>query len=315
MVCYMVGGRASLRRADMDETISNCTVKERRKMFWYIFLSLFVSLTIGTPVLAADCQAIRSGIQAEKDLAKRRKLVADAILQCPEDPVLNYKYGLSLERFRKYDKALGYYKKAALLDPKMGKAFVGMGDVYIYLGLLDESIEAYQQAVKLMPADTRAENRLARLQIKRKALRGEVLTGVEVIKVMDNRGKISNNSPLLLMGPVLQYRIAFAGDTDTLSPKGINQLGAIGQAMQNDAIKNVRFEISTHMDSSVSSLVALERSKKRAEMIKELLVTNFQINPNRIELSWYGDSQSLETDKFAENWPLNQRVEFRRIKD
>lgn len=299
----------------MARTISLYAVKTRRKVCWCFFLSLFISLSICTSALGADCQAIKKGIQAEKNLAKRRKLVADAIVQCPEDPVLNYKYGLSLERFRKYDKALGYYKKAALLDPKMGMAFVGMGDVYIYLGLLDESIESYQQAVKLMPGDTRAENRLARLQIKRKALRGEVLTAVEVIKVMDNRGKISNNTPLLLIGPVLQYRMAFAGDSDTLSPKGINQLGNVGQAMQNDAIKNVRFEISTHMDSSVSPLVAMERSKKRAEMIKELLVTNFQINPNRIEIIWYGDSQTLETDKFAENWPLNQRVEFRRIKD
>ena len=300
----------------MAASMPNCTVKLMQKRCWYIFLSLFISLSLATPVLAADCQAIRKGIQAEKNLAKRRKLVAAAIIQCPDDPMLNYKYGLSLERFRKYDKALGYYKNAALLDPKMGKAYAGMGDIYIYLGLLDESIEAYQQAVKLMPADERAGNRLARLEIKRKALRGEVLTGVDFIKVMDNRGKISNNSPLLLTGPVLQYQIAFVGNSDFLLSKGINQLGAIGQAMQNDAIKNVRFEVSTHMDSSESSsLVAMEESKKRAEMIKDLLVTNFQIDPKRIELKWYGDSQALEADKFAEDWSFNQRVEFRRIKE
>lgn len=285
------------------------------KRCWYILGLLFISLTLAAPSWAAECQAIRKEIKAEKNLAKRRKLVAAAILQCPEDPVLNYKYGLSLERFRKYDKALGYYKKAVVLDPKMGKAYAGMGDIYIYLGLLEESIEAYEQAVHLMPADERFASKLARLQIKRKALRGGVLTGSEFIKVMDNRGKISNNTPLLLTGPVLQYRIAFVVNSDVLLPKGLAQLGAIGQAMQNDALKHVRFEISTHVDTFDSSLDAMEESKKRAEMLKEQLVSNFQIDPKRLEINWYGDTQALETDKFAEDWALNQRVEFRRIKE
>lgn len=293
----------------------NCTVNIMKQRCWYVFLSLFVSVSLAAPVYAADCQGIKKAIQAERNLALRREKVADAILQCPDDPVLNYKYGLSLERFRKYDKALGYYKKAVLLDPKMGKAYAGMGDIYLYLGLLNESIEAYQQAVKLMPTDDRAGNRLARLQIKRKALRGEVLTGVEFIKVMDNKGKISNNTSLLLTGPVLQYQIAFAGNSDILLPIGISQLGAVGQAMQNDAIKDLRFEISTHVGSSVSSSIATEKSKKRAEMIKEQLVTNFQINPNRIEIKWYGDSQTLEIDKVTEDWSLNHWVEFRNIKE
>ncbi len=297
----------------MTATIAHSTMNLMKSRCWIVFLSLFTCLNMSTPVLGADCDAIRKAIKAEKNLKERRKKVANAILQCPEDPILNYKYGLSLERFRKYDKALGYYQKAALLDPQMGKAYVGMGDVYIYLGLLNESIEAYQQAAKLMPENNRAVNRLACLTIKRKALEGGILTGVEFIKVMDRRGKISTNSPLLLTGPALQYQIAFVGNSDKLLPKGIRQLGAVGQAMQNDAIAQARFEISTHVDSSDSALVALEESKKRAEMIKDQLVTNFQINPKRIELSWYGDSQSLEKGKFEEGWSLNQRVELRRI--
>ncbi len=280
------------------------------KRYGVSLLSLLVCLMVSTPVLAVDCNAIKKGIQAEKDLKKRRVKVAEAIVQCPEDPMLNYKYGLSLERFRQYDKALSYYQKAVRLDPDMGQAYAGMGDVYIYLGLLDESIEAYQKAVKLMPDNERSAGRLACLSIKRKALQGGVLTGVEFIKVMDRRGKISSHSPLHLTGPVLQYQIEFVGNSDKLLPTGIKQLGAVGQAMQNDAIGDLRFEIAVHVAPSAA---AMAESKKRAETIKDQLVTNFGIDPKRLELTWYGDSQPLDNLNFIQGGSIKQRVEFRKI--
>ncbi len=192
----------------------------------------------------------------------------------------------------------------------MAKAHAGMGDVYIYLGLLDEAIDAYKKAVTFMPENDRYEGRYSRLVIKRKALRGEVLSVGDIIRVMDHRGKISSNMSLLLTGPALQYHVAFVEGSDTLQPTGIRQLGAVGQAMQNDAIRHVRFEISVHVDSSLG---ALEDSKVRANMIKDQLVTNFQINPKRLDVKWYGDAQPLETGKLAGRVNANERVEITRI--
>ena len=209
----------------------------------HILLAIVLSLSMAGSGVAADCMAVKKALKQERNLKKKRKMLNDAIVQCPDDPVINYKYALSLERFRKYEKALGYYQKAVLGNPKMAKAHAGMGDVYIYLGSLDEAIDAYEIAVKYMPDSERFEGRYSRLKIKRKALRGEVLSVGEFIKVMDHRGKISSNMALLLTGPALQYRIAFARWSGTLLPTGIKQLGAVGQAMQNDSIKHVRFEI------------------------------------------------------------------------
>jgi|GEM_PF-1174420 len=282
---------------------------------WYVFLAIVLCLTVAGSGYAADCNAIKKALKQEHDVKKKRKILGDAIVQCPNDPDINYKYALSLERFRKYEKALGYYQKAVLADPAMAKAYAGMGDVYIYLGLLDEAIDAYKNAVKYMPQNDRFEGRYSRLSIKRKALRGEVLSVGEFIKVMDHRGKISSNMPLLLTGPALQYRVAFVEGSGTLQPTGIRQLGAVGQAMQNDAIQHVRFEISVHVDQGFSSSEeAFERSKARALMIKDQLVTNFLIDPKRLEIAWYGDAQPLETGApQAGGIIANERVEFKRI--
>jgi len=280
---------------------------------WQICLVFILCLCVGSPLLAADCQKLKKALKMERNLKTKRKMLSDAIVQCPDDPILNYKYALSLERFRKYEKALSYYQRAVRGNPKMAKAYAGMGDVHIYLGQLDEAINAYAFAVKYMPDSDRFNGRYARLRVKRKALRGEVLSVTEIIKVMDHRGKISTNMALLLTGPALQYHIAFVGDSDVLQPTGIRQLGALGQALQNDAIRHIRFEISTHVESALSSRTALEDSKARAEMIKDQLVTNFQINPKRLDISWYGDAQPLDTGRVSGARAGSGRVEIRKI--
>lgn len=285
-----------------------------KKNIWHILFALMVSVCVAAPSVAADCNSLKKALKNERNLKKKRKLLGNLIIQCPEDPMVNYKYALSLERFRKYDKALGYYQKTLLLNPQMGKAHAGMGDVYIYLGLLDEAIEAYRHAKRLMPQSERAASRLARLEIKRKALAGGIVSVGEFIQVMDHRGKISSNMPLLLTGPALQYKVAFVGNTAQLRPTGIRQLAAIGQAMQDDALKFIQFEISTYVDASYPSpLAALEESKKRVNMIKDQLVTNFLIAPDRIKVAWYGDNQPLEAGSFTGARSLNNRVEFKRL--
>jgi tetratricopeptide (TPR) repeat protein len=288
-------------------------VRRMKTKKWHIFLVLCICLGMSSPGFAVDCNAVKKALKQERNLKKKRKMLADAVIQCPNDPIINYKYALSLERFRKYEKALGHYQKAVLFNPGMGKAYAGMGDVYIYLGLLDEAIEAYDKAVSIMPGSDRFNSRLARLVIKRKALRGKVLSAGEFIRVMDHRGKIPSNMSLLLTGPALQYKIAFVDNTESLRPNGIRQLGAVGQAIQNDVLKEVRFEISTHFESTFSSLDAIEVSKGRAKMIKDQLITNFLIDPKRLKITWYGDAQSLKMDTVNGGIEVNDRVEFKRI--
>lgn len=294
----------------MLNRIPHCVLTDKKKGFLSLLLALFLCFCLATPLVAADCMAIKKAMKMEKSLKKKRAMLADAIVQCPNDPAINFKYGLSLERFRKYDKALSYYQKAVKLNPKMGKAYAGMGDIAIYMGLLDQAIVDYSQAVKLMPENNRASSKLVRLDVKRKALRGDILTVNEFIAVMDHRGKISTTTHLLLTGPVLQYKIAFVGNSTDLQPVAVRQLVAIGQGMLDPALDYVKFEIAVHVESSADSL---DISKKRAEIIRDQLVDNFQIDPKRIEIKWYGDTQSIEDKNFTGEKSLNQRVEIKRI--
>ena len=105
---------------------------------------------------AADCLAIRKKIKQETDILKRRELIRDGLTNCPNDPVINFKYAYSLERFRKYDEALKHYQVATKLDPKYAKAYFGMGDMYLQVGDPHASVTAYQKGLSIDPSDKRA---------------------------------------------------------------------------------------------------------------------------------------------------------------
>jgi len=255
------------------------------------------------------------GFKLERNLKQRLIMIEDAVIQCPDDPDIHYKYGLSLERFRKYEKALGHYQKVVHINPQMAKGYAGMGDVYIYLGLLDEAIAAYEEAIRYVSGNKRYDGRYERLIIKRKAIRGEVLTVSDFIKVMDNRKKISTNMSLFLTGPALQYHIAFIENGATLLAEGDSQLTAIGKAMHNESLRHARFEISGHVSAVLSPFTAFEDSRVLANMVKDQLVTNYQIDPKRLEVTWYGDEQPLAAGKIAGATAAKERVEFKRIRE
>lgn len=284
-----------------------------KKYNWFVVFVFFLCMGVASSVLASNCSETRKALQQERNLQKKRKLISNAIIQCPQDPVINFTYALSLERFKKYEKALIHYQKAVAADPEMAQAYAGIGDIYIHLGLLDEAIAGYEKAVRYKPTSKRFKGRYSRLQIKQKALKGEVVSASEFIKVMDNKGKIPSGMSLLLTGPVLQYKIIFVEDTNVLDTIGNEQLYAVGQAIQNDALRKIRFEISTFVNSGFSSKLALEHSKVRANLIMEQLVINFQIDPKRLEVVWYGDTLPLDTGSLAGDVTTNERVEIRRI--
>ncbi len=288
--------------------------KVMRRNSWFILFLFLPGMCVVSSVGAVDCDVVKQELKAERSLKKKRQILRAVISQCPDDPDINYKYALSLERFRKYEEALIYYQKAVFLNPEMGKAYAGLGDIFIYQGRLVEALNAYHIARQLMPESKRIMDRLIRLEVKKKALEGGVVSVAEFIKVMAHRGKITSQNPLLLTGPALQYQLAFRTGTSKLLPTGIRQIAAVGQAMHNDALKETRYEISVYATSSdLSSSAAFEESRDRANSIKNQLITNFFIDPQRLMFAWYGDKYTLQYDVGGEQRYVNDRVEFKRL--
>ena len=61
---------------------------------WYILLAIVLSLGVAGSGVAADCMALKKALKQERNMKKKREMLTGAVMQCPEDPELNYKYAL-----------------------------------------------------------------------------------------------------------------------------------------------------------------------------------------------------------------------------
>ena len=118
------------------------------------------------PVTAADCKFLRSRAQKETSLLKKRDLLKQAVTECPQDPVLNYSYGKTLERLRKYEEAIPYYKIATQYESTRAEAFFGMGDIYVILSKPQQAAVAFEKGLATDPTNERAKKSLEELRKK-----------------------------------------------------------------------------------------------------------------------------------------------------
>ena len=120
------------------------------------FVAIAFLLSGSTSLWAADCETLIKNINNQRNFLLRKQMVEDAAKECPENAILVFKYGFSLERFNKPHEALKHYKKAAELNPKMAKAFFGQGDIYKQLEQYEEAINAYNLGLEIDPTNVRA---------------------------------------------------------------------------------------------------------------------------------------------------------------
>ncbi|MGV1099734.1 OmpA family protein [Thiovibrio sp. JS02] len=268
----------------------------------------------GSNGIAADCKAIAENLRKEQSLVKKRDLLAGAIKECAGDPEINYMYGYSLERLRKYDEALKYYNNTTALDKKNAKAFFSMADIYLIQDKVADAVAAYEKGLSLAPGDRRAEKSLESARIKLKALRGESVSSEEAVAVlMAEKSRDREVSPV--EATILRLLVLFPGGSAELPEEGADQLSLVAaRALSSPELKGAVFEVAGNTDDSGDAAGNMDLSRKRAEVVRHFLVKNFNIDARRLQVAAHGQSQPIVPNTTEQNRSMNNRVEFKRIK-
>ncbi|NOQ13445.1 MAG: OmpA family protein [Methyloprofundus sp.] len=119
-------------------------------------------------------------------------------------------------------------------------------------------------------------------------------------------GKPEKNKPVNIGLP-----IKFDYNSSTLNAESLVYLKQLGTMLNLEKMANKKIMIVGHTDTTGPETYNLDLSKKRSQAVKEFLVSNYQIDPARIETTGQGESNTLSGKSGSA--AINRRVEFYRI--
>ena len=111
----------------------------------------------------------------------------------------------------------------------------------------------------------------------------------------------------LIKLPHFNVEVQFNPDSPIIRPESYRTLGRIADALYDPALSPYGFLIVGHTESTGKRDYNLTLSQRRADAIRDVLVTTFKISPKRIQAIGLGEEQLL--DSARPTAPVNQQVQ------
>jgi OmpA-OmpF porin, OOP family len=109
-------------------------------------------------------------------------------------------------------------------------------------------------------------------------------------------------------GKLVTHGIMFDTDSDRLKVESAPVMKAIVRAL--DKNPNLKLEIDGYTDSTGNAQHNEDLSKKRAEAVKSVLVSQFQVDAARLTSNGFGAGKPIASNDTADGRAQNRRVEF-----
>jgi outer membrane protein OmpA-like peptidoglycan-associated protein len=280
------------------------------------------------PVAAEKCLAVlnqkaeedASGSGGFKNLAA---VLSDGILlnkkgqDCSVEVV-----GRLLERSEKQvnveDKTL-FLEKVIQVCPQTRQAYHKLGDLYLSDRRFGLAVATYEKALKFdNEADTVALLNEAKKQLAEYKQSGPITVASAESLLSSNLmapapGKL--NREVQIRNALQTKRILFAPWSTKIDGDFKAELDTLGAVLKEKmkADSKVALLIEGHADQSGPEEKNLDVSEGRAKAIKEYLINNYQLDPERVQIKGYGFLKPLAPNDSDENRKLNRRVEFKKI--
>jgi OOP family OmpA-OmpF porin len=109
-------------------------------------------------------------------------------------------------------------------------------------------------------------------------------------------------------GRVVTHGIFFDSGSDKIKGESYQTLKEIGQLLTDDP--KLRISIEGHTDSDGTDEYNMTLSQKRAASVKNYLIANYNIAPERLQSKGWGESKPIDTNNTPEGKANNRRVEL-----
>ena len=109
-------------------------------------------------------------------------------------------------------------------------------------------------------------------------------------------------------GRFVTHGILFDTDSDRLKPESAPVIQSIAKGLETNP--NLKLLIEGHTDSVGNAAHNMDLSKRRAEAVKAVLVSQFNIDVNRLSTAGLGATKPLDTNDTPQGRSQNRRVEL-----
>jgi outer membrane protein OmpA-like peptidoglycan-associated protein len=134
----------------------------------------------------------------------------------------------------------------------------------------------------------------------------------DVVKALVPTKKLRGPRGLIIQGedkpPSIDLYIPFEYNSDKLKTEALLTLKRLGAALKDTRLSGYRFEIAGHTDAKGSAEYNQKLSERRAEAVRNYIVFQYDIEPDRIETVGFGKTQLLDPLKPEDG--INRRVQI-----
>ena len=138
----------------------------------------------------------------------------------------------------------------------------------------------------------------------------DICCGTPLNEVVDDRG--CHMTIDIGIGLKMEYRAFFAEGSSEILPKYQAELNTIAERMEEHKTATMRIEGHASTDeideTSVSSSQLNSLSRNRALIVKNYLIMQHQIDPNRLITFSFGAEQPIAPNDISEGRAMNRRV-------
>jgi outer membrane protein OmpA-like peptidoglycan-associated protein len=210
------------------------------------------------------------------------------------------------------DKAL-FLEKVVEICPRTVDVYKTLADLYLKERRFALAVATYRKGLG-MKKDPKAEHALKQAQaMLDEYKKGRPITVASVTNLFES-GLMSVTPELQIRNALQTNRILFEPWSSVIKKDYSEELDVVGKAVKDQLSSktNVGLLIEGHADQRGAPEKNLEISKQRAEAIKNYLVKNYGIEPDRIQTKGYGYFKPFAPNDTEEDRRLNRRVEFKK---
>jgi OOP family OmpA-OmpF porin len=130
--------------------------------------------------------------------------------------------------------------------------------------------------------------------------------GIRSVRVAESAPDFS--SMINSTGKYITHGINFDTDSDVLKPESAAVIKQVASGLNKNP--NLKLEIDGYTDSVGNAAHNLDLSKRRAQSVMAVLVSQFSIDPSRLTANGFGAAKPIGSNDTPDGRANNRRVEF-----